>query len=98
MDFWQEINQQLMEISEAKTVADVITALGGKDETAFFAGSGGDNQVIEYLLASNGWKIVWVEADYHFIAKDSEGSYLNYVEGDVYRISAKQAKDWIAKH
>ncbi|MCK0441278.1 hypothetical protein MUG78_17910 [Gordonia alkaliphila] len=54
------------------------------DADAFFAGSGGDDTVWE-MLEDAGWKIIWSEADYFFVAQSPEGDCLTYIEGDIYR-------------
>jgi len=51
---------------------------------AFFPGGGGDDGFYD-MLDDAGWKIVWADADYFFVAHDHHGQPLTYIEGDVYR-------------
>lgn len=54
-------------------------------DTAFFAGSGGDDSLYGALRAA-GWRMVKSEAFYYYVAQHPEsGDTLTYCEGDVYR-------------
>ncbi len=54
------------------------------DKSAFFAGSGGDAQLL-YALEDAGWRIDRYQAEYYYTAKNrTSGETLTYVEGDVY--------------
>jgi hypothetical protein len=86
--FWANVDAALDAVQKANTVDEVITILNKHFEPssweAFFGGSGGDRQLITALRAA-GWKIVWAEADYYFVAQDKNGQLLTYAEGDVCR-------------
>lgn len=94
--FWEEIHRQYEALKNAKSADDVIRILGTDPElqdgnaAAFFAGSGGDEQVIDALSAA-GWRITWAEADYYFVAQAPDGSKITYVEGDVYKGDTRTA-------
>lgn len=92
--FWDVVNAQLAELSTATAAEDVIRTLAhdrnpyGPDATsaadAFFAGSGGDNTVLESLRAA-GWRVVWAEGSHYYVAQAPDGSVITYIEGDIYR-------------
>ncbi len=88
--FWSVIADQLASIrtNRPTTVAEVITILGGSAAAsagdAFFAGSGGDDQLGE-ALSDAGWSLKRIEGDYYFTATHpTTGETLTYIEGDVY--------------
>lgn len=85
--FWDAIDEQLAEVRTAATVDEVLAAcppVGGTSVGAgFFAGGGGDGQRIDALGA--GWTVVRYEADYYWVARDREGGFLSYTEGDLDR-------------
>lgn len=88
-DFWAIISEQLSAIREDKptTVAEIIDILGGSEAAsagdAFFAGSGGDDQLAD-ALRDAGWRIRWIEAPYYYTATHpATGESLTYIEGDV---------------
>lgn len=87
MSFWQVIDGQLAELRKAKSAADVIRILGGKENAssgdAFFAGGGGDDGVWD-ALTDAGWGVIWSEADYYFRIQAPNGDIIEYVEGDIY--------------
>ena len=97
-EFWAVIQQQLRELRGACNADDVIRILsrernpyeqmpgheGMVDGDGFFAGSGSDPSVYEVLTGAAGWQPVWYEADYYWCLR-SGGSFITYVEGDVYR-------------
>ncbi|MEB3023365.1 MULTISPECIES: Clp protease/crotonase-like domain-containing protein [Mycolicibacter] len=92
MGFWEEIKQVLAEAAQAKTADELIAAVrkGPNQDSgsgdAFFAGSGGDDQLVEALYDAGPWSITWREGDYHWRATSSvDGSVIEYIEGDVYR-------------
>ncbi len=84
--FWTGIGDQLASIREQRpaTVAEIITILGGSAGEAFFAGSGGDEQLSEALQAA-GWQLWGIQAPYYYTATHpATGESLTYIEGDVY--------------
>ncbi len=89
MDFWDQVDAALAGAQAAKTADELIAALNEQHPPssgdAFFAGSGGDNQLINALDRAY-WKVHSVEAGYHWQAVSTvDGSHIEYVEGDVYR-------------
>ena len=86
--FWEEIEAQLALVRQARTVNDVIAALGGSEGAsagdAFFGGSGGDETLFGALIDA-GWRVRSIESDYYFVATSPGGEALTYIEGDVYR-------------
>jgi hypothetical protein len=87
-DFWEHIDKQLNQIRQAHSAEQVIAILNTygppSSGDAFFAGSGGDEQLATVLYAA-GWSFKWYEAGYHWCMHAEDGSTLTYVEGDVYR-------------
>jgi hypothetical protein len=85
--FWDDVDRALDEVESASTVAAVIDILNSRfspsSGDAFFPGSGGDRQLFDALRIA-GWKLVWAEADYFYVARDLHGNLLTYIEGDVY--------------
>ncbi len=88
--FWNTISDQLTTIrnTQPTTVAQVTEILGGSAAAsagdAFFAGSGGDDQLSE-ALDDAGWKIRGIEFPYYYTATHpATGETLTYIEGDVY--------------
>lgn len=83
--FWKAIEHQLTEASTATTADDVlrIFAIDGHNSPAFFAGSGGDDQLDDALLNA-GWRYAWAHAGYHWAMVAPDGSGITYVEGDIY--------------
>lgn len=58
---------------------------GFATDSAFFAGSGGEESLQESLLDA-GWSIVVAKAPYHYVMRHrSTGETLTYIEGDVER-------------
>lgn len=89
MGFWDQVDAALAGARTAKTADELIAALNEhhppSSGAAFFAGSGGDHQLIGALDRTY-WKVHSVEADYHWQAVSNvDGSHIEYVEGDVYR-------------
>lgn len=87
--FWDQVDAALAGARTAKTADELIAALNAQHAPssgdAFFAGSGGDNQLISALNREH-WEVRSVEADYHWQAVSKvDGSHIEYVEGDVYR-------------
>jgi hypothetical protein len=95
--FWQQIDRALAYIDdgEPETFDDVKLILdvwGDPDgvgthtpDVSFFAGSGGDRQLLD-ALDEAGWKTLWCKATYHFAVQHPRTlETLTYVEGDVYR-------------
>ncbi len=95
MGFWDEIKQVLAVAAQAKTADELIAAVRtGPDQSAgsgdaFFAGSGGDDQLIGAVRASGHWAIDRIEYDYWWKAVSKvDGSAIEYIEGDLYRRAA----------
>ena len=95
--FWEAIAQQITELQTAKSADDVLRILatervpfGGGEGSGdgFFAGSGGDDSVFGALLTA-GWRTAWCEASYHYAMTAPDGSGITYVEGDIYRGTAR---------
>lgn len=91
MSFWDAIDAQLDAIEHDKpdTAKGVIDALGGTPEShlssneAHFGGSGGDRTLYSALRKA-GWRMVWAEADYYYVAMHrTTRELLTYIEGDV---------------
>ncbi|RMB57262.1 hypothetical protein [Tessaracoccus antarcticus] len=88
--FWTAIADQLATIrtNRPTTVAEIIETLGGSAAAsagdAFFAGSGGDDQLWD-ALEEAGWRIHPIEGAYYYTATHpATGQSLTYIEGDVY--------------
>lgn len=89
-NFWTAIADQLATIrtNRPTTVAQIIEILGGSAAAnagdAFFAGSGGDDQLWD-ALSDAGWSIHPKEGSYYYTATHpTTGQTLTYIEGDVY--------------
>lgn len=84
--FWEAIEAQCVELRTAKTADEVVAILNrfGPPSVgdAFFAGGGGDTQLID-CLSEAGWVTTWIEADYYWVMRAPDGSLLSYIEGDV---------------
>lgn len=92
--FWDSIAAVLAEAATASTAEELITAvrrgpdqgIGDVGADAFFAGSGGNDQLVEALDDSSSWDIDWIEGDYWWKATAKrDGSVVEYIEGDLYR-------------
>lgn len=88
--FWAVIADQLTSIrtNQPTTVAEIVEILGGSAAAsagdAFFAGSGGDDQLSD-ALSDAGWKLRGIEFPYYYTATHpTTGQTLTYIEGDVY--------------
>lgn len=97
MEFWQSINRALDRIAvEKPDTFDAVKAIldegGDPDNVAskgpdstFFAGSGGDPSLFGALNYA-GWRMVWSEAGYYYVARHNDTrELLTYIEGDVER-------------
>lgn len=85
--FWDDIAEQLAELQTATTADDVLRILPGTDGASgegFFAGSGGDDTVMEALQEA-GWHVTWAEASYYYVMRAPNGDEITYVEGDIFR-------------
>jgi len=86
--FWSEVSTCLDELETATTTDAVINGLNKhfspSSGDAFFGGSGGDRQLLDSLRTA-GWTTIWAEAPYYYVARNSAGELITYVEGDVYR-------------
>lgn len=96
-DFWAHIDNQIDQLRTATTVDRVLEICPHIPDVAsgqgFFAGSGGDQQLIDPLTQEAGWRVVWIDADYYFCLRSPDGSEeLTYVEGDIYRGNTMPSK------
>ena len=91
-NFWAQIDADLDRIETEKpaTFGDVAAILKGNPDNepsagdAFFGGGGGDRTLMSALEIA-GWRIVWAEAWYSYVAMHpATGDLLTYCEGDVY--------------
>lgn len=95
--FWTEISAQVNVLRHVATADEVVRVLtndrdyptvfgqyGKSSGDAFFAGSGGDED-LESALREAGWTHVWRRAGYYWSMRAPDGSAVTYVEGDVYR-------------
>ncbi|MFA5709306.1 hypothetical protein [Mycolicibacterium sp.] len=89
MGFWADVERALAGAQSAKTADELIAALNlwhaPSSGDAFFAGSGGDDQLY-HALDTAYWKRHSIDADIHWQAVSLvDGSTIEYVEGDVYK-------------
>ena len=94
-EFWKVIDQQITALRKAKSADDVLRILDTSgnpygdsqigNAPAFFAGSGGDQTVME-ALTDAGWFVSWSEASYFYRMTAPDGSLIEYIEGDIYKI------------
>lgn len=89
IQFWDNYDRCLDRIRNDGTTVDAVIRILNEHydpsaAEAFFPG-GSDRSLLGTLMETPGWSTVWVNADYHFAARDSVGDALTYVEGDVYR-------------
>lgn len=91
MGFWDDISTVIADVGNAHTADELIAAVKrGPDQKmgagdAFFAGSGGDEQIID-VLDGTYWTVHDVKATYWWKATSKvDGSCFEYVEGDLYR-------------
>ncbi|MCT6776091.1 hypothetical protein ACFCZ4_06700 [Streptomyces microflavus] len=91
--FWIAVEDQLHELTAAKSADDVIKILSKERNPygheciagdGYFGGSGGDGTVRESLLTA-GWNTVWWRAGYWYAMKAPDDSMITYIEGDIYR-------------
>lgn len=90
--FWQAIDDQLDRASEATTVDELLAVFTDAPVDAdargsghgFFAGSGGDRQVLDVLDRAH-WSFPHIEATYWWVAEDHNGDRVTYCEGDLDR-------------
>ena len=90
--FWDEIRRVLTEAAQAKTADELIAVVAtGPDqesgsEDAFFAGSGGDDQLLDALDESV-WSVFDVKARFWWKARSlRDDSVIEYIEGDVKKL------------
>lgn len=85
--FWGEVDQSLEAAGRTTTATELIdvmkSAFGVSSGDAFFGGSGGDTQLCEPLMDSPHWRVEFIEGDYHWTATASDGSRIEYTEGDL---------------
>jgi hypothetical protein len=91
-DFWANVDTALERCAHADTVDEVMTILNEHFEPssgdAFFAGSGGDRQLLDVLYwdrPSGPWRLVRYDASYYWCLADRGGAMITYIEGDVER-------------
>jgi hypothetical protein len=79
--------------ARAKTADELIAVVAtGPDqesgaEDAFFAGSGGDDQLFDVLDDSDFWTVFDVKDDYWWKARSTQDdSVIEYIEGDVKKL------------
>lgn len=91
-NFWASVDAALDRCAEAVTVDQVIDILNDHFEpssgAAFFAGSGGDRQLLDALYwdrPDQTWRLMRYDAPYYWCLTDKDGSSLTYVEGDIER-------------
>lgn len=90
-NFWAQIDADLDRIENEKptTYAEVAAILNTHAEPGIsaapaFFGGGGDRTLFSALQEA-GWRTVWAEAWYHYVAlHPATGDMLTYCEGDVY--------------
>jgi len=96
--FWQLVKDGLAAIEATKPttfdgVRDILNAHADgyhhqpstNPDAAFFPGGGGEDTLRDALRAA-GWRVLWSEASYHYVAHHPvSGDWLHYVEGDVVR-------------
>ncbi len=90
--FWDEIRRVLTSVAHATTADELIAVVAtGPDQTsgsgdAFFAGSGGDDQLLD-ALDTNVWTVFDVKARYWWKARSTkDNSAIEYIEGDVNKL------------
>lgn len=89
-DFWDTIDRQLdhLERDRPTTAAQVIAILNQYSTPsagqAFFAGSGGDRQLMDAMF-NTGWRIARPSPHYYWVMIHPEtDDKITYIEGDVY--------------
>lgn len=91
--FWNQIDQALDLARKAHTADELVAAVrtgpdqhaGDPRAKAFFAGSGGDTQLVN-VLDHDLWRITWLEGYYRWEATATgDGSAVEYIEGDLYQ-------------
>jgi len=90
--FWDEIRRVLTAAAQAKTADELIAVVAtGPDqrsgsEDAFFAGSGGEDQLLD-VLDESVWTMFDVKATYWWKARSAQdGSEIEYIEGDLKKL------------
>lgn len=90
--FWDEIRRVLDAAAQAKTADELVAVVAtGPDqesgsEDAFFAGSGGEDQLLDALDTSL-WSVFDVKAQYWWKARSRrDDSVIEYIEGDVKKL------------
>lgn len=91
--FWDEIRRVLAAAAQAKTAEELIAVVStGPDQEsgsqdAFFAGSGGDDQLFDVLDDSEFWTVFEVKEDFCWKARSlQDDSVIEYIEGDVKKL------------
>ena len=87
-DIFDRVRGVLLDFEAFPSVGKEVNRNGamtfGEGE-AFFAGSGGDDTLIEALLSA-GWVFEWSKTSYWYGMRHPViGDRLEYIEGDVYR-------------
>jgi hypothetical protein len=89
--FWEDVDRALAGAWVTTTADELIDALNllwhpPSSGDAFYAGSGGDDELID-ALDSAYWRLHDIEADYHWQATSKvDGSRIEYSEGDVSKL------------
>lgn len=90
--FWDEIRRVLASAGQAATADELIAVVAtGPDQTsgsedAFFAGSGGNDQLLDALDTSV-WEVFDIKAQYWWKARSRrDDSAIEYIEGDVKKL------------
>lgn len=97
--FWKNVDAQLDHIEKVKpvTASHVIEIMNEYSSPssgqAFFAGSGGDRQLLDSIRKA-GWEVVRFQAIYYWVAQHPvTREKLTYIEGDVFEGDTMPADD-----
>lgn len=86
--FWSAVADYLEQAKTSPTAAALIELTNRywdrSSGDAFFAGSGGDEQLFDAIATNPAFTFDWIEADYYWSASDRNGDRVEYVEGDLY--------------
>lgn len=84
-DFWANVDAALDRCAQATTVAEVVEILNEHFQpssgVAFFAGSGGDRQLLDALHWDNDtspWRVVRYDATYYWCLEDPHGEQFTF--------------------
>ena len=88
-DFWSIVTDYLAAAHEVATAQNLINLTRryfpeeNATEDAFFPGSGGSGQLIDSLQDNSAFTFTWIDAEYHWVARDRDGAEVHYTEGDL---------------